>query len=115
MDFPVVTGVPVVFPQSGSVTVAWPVKAGDGCLLVFAETALDFWQYGKETDTVLKFDLSNAIAIPNISATASSVMAEACSEDAVVVQNGGTKLKVKADGVYIVGNLTVTGGKVNLN
>lgn len=115
MDFPVVTGVPVVFPQSGSVTVAWPVKPGDGCLLVFAETALDFWQYGKETDTVLKFDLSNAIAIPNISATASPVMAEACSEDAVVVQNGGTKLKVKADGVYIVGNLTVTGGKVYLN
>lgn len=115
MDYPVVSGVPVVFPQSGSVTVAWPVKPGDGCLLVFAESALDYWQYGKETDTVLKFDLSNAIAIPNISAEASPVMAEACSEDAVVVQNGGTKLKVKADGVYIVGNLTVSGGVVNLN
>jgi hypothetical protein len=55
------------------------------------------------------------MAIPNLSPKGSSVMAEACSEDAVVVQNGSTKLKVKSDGVYIVGNLTVTGGKVNLN
>jgi len=28
---------------------------------------------------------------------------------------GDTILKVKADGVYIIGNLTVSGGVVNLN
>jgi hypothetical protein len=115
MDYPTVSGVPVAFPQSGSVTIAYPVKADDNCLLVFAETALDYWLYGQETDTDLRFDLSSAMAIPNLSPKGSSVMSEACSEDAVVVQNGGTKLKVKADGVYIVGNLTVTGGQVNLN
>ena len=62
LDFPVITGVPVVFPQSANVSIAWPIKPGDGCLIVFCESALDFWMYGKETDTALSFDLSNAVA-----------------------------------------------------
>lgn len=109
MDYPTVSGVPVAFPQSGNVVVAYPVKAGDSCLLVFAETALDYWLYGKGTDTELRFDLSNAIAVPNIAATGSAAMQEACSEDAVVIQSGGTKLKLKSDGVHITGNVTVEG------
>lgn len=109
MDYPSVSGVPVVFPQSQNVTIAFPVKAGDGCLLVFSETAIDYWLYGKETATDLKFDLSSAIAIPNIAASGNDAMVEACAEDAVVVKASGTKLKVKSDGVYITGNLKVEG------
>ncbi len=41
MDFPEISGVPVMFPQSKNVTIAWPIKKGDGCLLVFSEQALD--------------------------------------------------------------------------
>lgn len=115
MDFPVVSGVPVVFPQSANVSIAWPIKEGDGCLLVFAESALDYWMYGKETDTALKFDLSNAIAIPGISPKGRDAMQTACAEDAAVVKAGSTVLKVRADGVFITGNLTVSGGIVNLN
>lgn len=110
MDYPSVSGVPVVFPQSQNVTIAFPVKAGDGCLLVFSETAIDYWLYGKETATDLKFDLSSAIAIPNIAASGNAAMVEACAEDAVVVKASGAKLKVKSDGVYITGNLKVEGG-----
>lgn len=110
MDYPSVSGVPVVFPQSQNVTIAFPVKAGDGCLLVFSEIAIDYWLYGKETATDLKFDLSSAIAIPNIAASGNDAMVEACAEDAVVVKASGTKLKVKSDGVYITGNLKVEGG-----
>lgn len=109
MDYPSVSGVPVVFPQSKSVTIAFPIKAGDNCLLVFGEKALDYWLYGKETDTDLSFDLSNAIAIPSLSTSGNSVMQMACSEDAAVVQAGGTVLKVKGDAVYIQGNLIVEG------
>ena len=109
MDYPSVSGVPVVFPQSQNVTIAFPVKAGDGCLLVFSETAIDYWLYGKETATDLKFDLSSAIAIPNIAASGNDAMVEACAENAVVVKASGTKLKVKSDGVYITGNLKVEG------
>lgn len=109
MDYPSVSGVPVVFPQSQNVTIAFPVKAGDNCLLVFGEKALDYWLYGKETDTELNFDLSNAIAIPSLSTTGNAAMQTACAEDAAVVQAGGVVLKVKSDAVYIQGDLKVEG------
>lgn len=115
MDFPEVSGVPVVFPQSANVAIAWPIKPGDGCLLVFAESALDYWMYGQETDTTLKFDLSNAIAITGLSPKGRDAMQIACDEDAAVIKAGSTILKVKAEGVFITGNLTVTDGIVNLN
>lgn len=115
LDFPVITGVPVVFPQSANVSIAWPIKPGDGCLIVFCESALDFWMYGKETDTALRFDLSNAIAIPGLSPKGRDAMQIACEEDAAVIKAGDTVLKVKAGGVFITGNLTVSGGVINLN
>lgn len=109
LSYPTINGVPVAFPQSQGVSIAFPIKAGDGCLLVFSETALDYWLYGKETSTDLKFDLSNAIAIPNISTAGNDAMMEACAEDAVVLSAGETRVKVKSDGVYITGNLKVDG------
>ena len=109
MDYPSISGVPVVFPQSANVTIAFPIKAGDGCLLVFGEKSLDYWLYGKETDTELSFDLSNAVAIPSLKNTGSPVMQKACSENAVVLQSGGTTLTVKSGEVVIDVNLTVNG------
>lgn len=109
MDYPSISGVPVVFPQSANVTIAFPIKAGDGCLLVFGEKSLDYWLYGKETDTELSFDLSNAVAIPSLKNTGNPAMQKACSEDAVVLQSGGTTLTVKSGVVVIDGDLQVTG------
>ncbi len=131
MDFPKITGVPVVIPQSygQKATVAYPVKAGDGCLIVFAEQSLDYWQYGQETDTDLAFDLSNAICIPGLFSVPSSVLREACQENAVIVDVEGTRLKVQKDLIqmdsrqvvinaqdtFVNGNFTTSGGIVNLN
>lgn len=109
MDYPSIGGVPVVFPQSQNVTIAFPIKAGDNCLLVFGEKALDYWLYGKETDTELNFDLSNAIAIPSLATVGNAAMQMACDEDAAVVQAGDTVLKVKSDAIYITGDLKVEG------
>ncbi|KAF1368537.1 Gp138 family membrane-puncturing spike protein [Yokenella regensburgei] len=40
---PVLVDVPVVFPRGGGCTLTFPVKAGDECLLVFADKCIDFW------------------------------------------------------------------------
>lgn len=109
IDYPEISGVPIVFPQSQNVSIAFPIQPGDDCLLVFSEKALDYWQYGKETDTDLNFDLSNAIAIPNISTTPNPAMTEACKGNAAVVMAGGVTLRVQGDGVHIEGNLSVSG------
>ncbi len=139
IDFPEIDGVPLAFPHNKDFTIAFPVKIGDNCLLVFSELSLDYWLYGKETDTDLKHDLSNAIAIPNISPKGNSDMKTACGENAVVIRVGDSKMKIKSnevmlngnatielkvgdtvlqvknDGVFINGNFKVSGGIVNLN
>ena len=128
MDYPQITGVPVVFPQCSAqgATIAYPVKAGDGCLILFAE--LDKFLYDRDTGTDLKFDLSNAVAIVGIFAQGNSVMAESASSNAIIVDVKGTRVKVQSGlvqidaaavkingNVTITGDLTVTGGVVNLN
>lgn len=94
IDFPEISGVPIVFPQSQKVTVAWAVKPGDGCLLVISERPLDYWMYDRETDTQLMFDLSSAIAILGISPKENATMKTACDEEGVAITADSTKVKI---------------------
>lgn len=95
---------------------------------MFSEQALDQFLYERDTGTDLKFDLSNAVAIVGLFAQGNSVMAEATSSSAVIVDVQGTRVKVQSGlvqidaaavningNVTITGNLTTTGGVVNLN
>ncbi|WP_145592103.1 Gp138 family membrane-puncturing spike protein [Yersinia rochesterensis] len=62
----VLTNVPVVFPRGGGVTMTFPIKSGDECLLVFGDRCIDFWhQSGDIQETVdeREHDLSDAFAI----------------------------------------------------
>lgn len=57
--------VPVFFPGGGGFVLTFPVTAGDGCLLVFAERAIDYWwEKGgvQEPSEVRMHDLSDAFA-----------------------------------------------------
>lgn len=130
VPFAQITGVPVVFPQAmgQNATVAFPVKAGDGCLIIVAEQSIDYWLYGQETETDLAFDLTNAICIPGLFKKGSSVAAEACEKNAIIVDVKGTRLTVKDrevevdsaviklnGNVTVRGDFTVKNGIVNLN
>ncbi len=130
IDFPNVSGVPVVFPQmmGQKASVAFPIKPGDGCLLIVAEQSIDFWQYGQETETDLHFDLSNAICMPGMFNKPNPALVDATNKDAVIVDVSGTRIAVKGGSVQIDaaqitmngnvkvnGNFTTAGGVVNLN
>lgn len=130
MDYPQITGVPVIFPQcyGQKATIAYPVKPEDGCLILFAEQALDQFLYQRDTGTDLHFDLSNAVAIVGLFATGNPLMQEACDNNAIIVKVEGTKLTVKSgliqmDAAEVIingnatvnGNFTTRGGVVNLN
>ncbi|KMW73353.1 hypothetical protein TI10_09770 [Photorhabdus luminescens subsp. luminescens] len=43
VSLPLLVDVPVIFPRGGGVTLTFPVKAGDECLVVFADRCIDFW------------------------------------------------------------------------
>ena len=85
-------------------------------LIIVGEQSLDYWQYGQETSTDLAFDMTNAICIPGLFAQGNPVVADACAQNAVIVDVKGTRLTVKggsvtisAPEVTVEGNLTVTG------
>jgi len=110
MDFPQISGVPVWIPQGAGqdATVAYPIKAGDGCLIIVGEQSIDYWMYGQETSTDLAFDMSNAMCIPGLFAKANSVTAEACSQNAIIADVKGTRITVKKGSVKIEAKEAIT-------
>lgn len=66
IELPLLVDVPIIFPRGGGCTLTFPVKAGDECLLIFADRCIDFWwQSGgvqKPVDMRMH-DLSDAFAI----------------------------------------------------
>ncbi|MCW7764588.1 phage baseplate assembly protein V [Photorhabdus luminescens] len=43
VSLPLLVDVPIIFPRGGGVTLTFPVKAGDECLVVFADRCIDYW------------------------------------------------------------------------
>ena len=103
LPYPAAAHVPVVFPQVSNqeITIAFPIKPRDGCLVIIAEQALEAWRAGGESNLDLKHDLTNAIVIPGLFRTPNAVMQEAVSEDAIMLVNQGTKVKIKGQEIHI--------------
>lgn len=117
MDYPQISGVPVTCPQGGgqNASIGFPIKAGDGVMLLAAEKSLDYWMYGRETDTDLSFDLSNSVAIPGLFNSGSKAMQEANNNDCIVIMQGDSVIKLKGDGVEIESDgvkFAISGGKI---
>lgn len=111
LDMPVIVGVPVVFPSGsgGNASVTFPLKSGDGCLLIFAEGSLDDWLKGGESEDLRKHDLTDAIAIPGLYNFGVSAI-QAHPND-TCLKNGATVLRVEAGGnVHIEGADLIVGG-----
>lgn len=122
IDYPQISGVPVLFPQScnQNVSITFPIKENDGCLIVVAEQSIDTWMYGQETSTNLMFDLTNSICIPGLYAKANNAAKIACEENAVIVNVKETMIKVTdskieldAKDVVVTGNLEVKGSVIS--
>ncbi len=113
MDLPQVSDVPIVFAQSANqqAAMAYPINEGDGCLLLFAEQALDCWRSGgeEEVKSDLKFDLTNCIAIPGLFVPANKLLTEACEKQAIIIEQRGKRIAVSEAGIVIRGDVTVEG------
>lgn len=68
-NLPPCVDVPVVFPMGGGYELTFPIKAGDECLLMFAERCIDGWfESGQPTqpNDFRQHDLSDAFAIVGV-------------------------------------------------
>lgn len=105
---PVVTNVPVAFPQGGGFRLTFPLAIGDTVWLSFSEASLDRWMnFGDEVDPEdpRRFALSDAAAIPGVRALAGTDAVTAASTDGCVLEliGGGAKLRLKSGGTVELG------------
>lgn len=111
LEAPNVVEVPVVWPvgMAGKVGMTWPLQAGDGVKLDFAQRSLDGWLNGQEAapDDPRRFDLADAVATPGLSATG-----VAPNPNDVELFFGPVKLRLRPDGSAVLftngGSLTIS-------
>lgn len=111
----VLVDVPVVFPRGGGCTLTFPVKAGDECLLIFADRCIDFWwQSGGEQEPVSPrmHHLADAFAIVGPQSQAHKISGISTSAVELRSDDGATKLSLNPSSGAING--TAPGG-FNLN
>ncbi|EAV6546371.1 Gp138 family membrane-puncturing spike protein [Salmonella enterica] len=114
-NYPLLVDVPVVFPRGGGCTLTFPVKAGDECLVIFADRCIDFWwQNGGVQEPVddRVHDLSDAFCIVGPQSQAQKISGISTSAVELRSDDGGTKLSLNPSSGVIAG--TAPGG-FNLN
>lgn len=121
--------VPVVFPRGGGCTLTFPVKAGDECLLIFADRCIDFWwQSGGVQETVdpRQHDLSDAFAIVGPMSQAQKISGISTSAAQLRTDDGAAFVEVAAGGNIALqtegtltakaqGGTTITSPTITLN
>ncbi|MFP2422245.1 Gp138 family membrane-puncturing spike protein [Pseudescherichia vulneris] len=114
-NYPLLVDVPVVFPRGGGCTLTFPVKAGDECLVIFADRCIDFWwQNGGVQEPVddRTHDLSDAFCIVGPQSQAKKISGISTSSVELRSDDGATKLSLNPSSGAITG--TAPGG-FNLN
>ena len=102
LKYPSIVKVPVIFPQGKEATIAYPIKQGDGCIIIVCENDLKPWMsHGQETASDMKFDLSNAVCIPGLYSEGNEAVQKAVDEDAIVIKNKDMEVTIKNDELLI--------------
>lgn len=105
---PICANVPVIFPGAGGMRLTFPLKKGDGVLLVFAEAHLDAWQAkGGLQDPPLRrrFHVADAVAIPGLHPDTSK-WTGASTSDATLGADGGPQVVFKTGEIHLGGSST---------
>lgn len=115
VNLPLLVDVPVIFPRGGGCTLTFPVKAGDECLVIFADRCIDFWwQSGGIQEPVDErmHDLSDAFCIVGPQSQAKKISGISTSAVELRSDDGSAKLSLNPTSGAING--TAPGG-FNLN
>lgn len=104
-DYPMISGVPVIFLRAGGASITMPVKVGDGCLIVFLDRDARSWLLGSSGGVPQSrrvHHLSDAVAIIGLSPF-SKVSAAENNED-VLLQFSDSKIRLKPGGIIDIHN-----------
>lgn len=124
LDIPMLLDCPMQFPGSGGVTLTFPVKKGDECLVIFSSRCIDtWWQSGGVKNTlpdIRMHDLSDGFVllgfrsvpqvVPNISTTEAQLRTND-GNNYIGINPSTGKVTIKAD-IDIIGNFDHSGGSM---
>lgn len=111
IDYPVIIECPVFMPKAGNARITYPVKAGDGCIIIFSERSLDEWlNMGSEDNhDPRQYDLTDAYCLVGLEPI------QNISTDNIELINSGTLVSVTPQNeVNIIGNVNIK-GNVNVD
>ncbi|EPG4668766.1 Gp138 family membrane-puncturing spike protein [Klebsiella pneumoniae] len=112
-DYPLLVDVPVVFPRGGGCTLTFPVKAGDECLVIFADRCIDFWwQSGGIQEPVdgRMHDLSDAFCIVGPQSQAKKIGGISTTAAQLRTDDGSAIIELAAGGA-----VTITSPQITIN
>lgn len=108
LEYPIITGVPVVFPCSSTASFIFPVKKEDKVLLVFAERSIDEWLFdGRDMEPEIHrmHSISDCVAIPGLQPFTQTNPAD---EGNVEIHNGSQKIVIKQNGDIEIGGVSLS-------
>lgn len=96
--YPVIYNAPVQFPcgMGGKAGITFPIRAGDGCIVLFAEGQMDDYLSGGDSSDGRKHSLNDAMIIPGMYSGGTTTASE--HPDDVVLTNGSACIRLGAEG-----------------
>lgn len=108
--YPLISGVPVSFISGANFSIQIPVEEGDDCIVLFCDGDLDNWVEGNGYIPAFSQDrhgLNGAVALLGIKNILTKV--ENYITSGIRIKYKNTILEISDSGVYVDGNLSVTG------
>lgn len=108
IEYPQISGVPVMFPQSAnqSAAIIFPIRKDDECLLIIAEQTLDIWRKNTTQDNIdFKFELTNAVAIPGLFSKPIPLVKTAYDNDTLIIAKDNAQITMRNDRIIMTGNM----------
>ncbi len=99
IDYPILSGVPVIFPNSGGASITMPVNRGDSCLVLFLDRDSRAWLLGGvnvKPKSKRVHHLSDAVAIMGLSPFSKASPAKNNTD--VLINFSGSSITLKPQG-----------------
>jgi hypothetical protein len=112
VNLPVCVDVPVAFPGGGDFFLTFPVKAGDECILLFSERAIDYWHVNGGTQLPAEYrlhDLSDGIAQVGLNSQAKKLAALQMDGAELRTRDRSTYIRLTPGTIFIKGNIVHEG------
>lgn len=103
VDYPIISGVPVVFMAAGGASINLPVLKGDSCLVIFFDRDMSNWLLGgvgQKPNSTRTHSMSDAVALMGLYSF--NTISKAENNTDVLINYSGSKITIKPDGVLSI-------------